>query len=51
MTDLTTRELLDTILRGLEEIGRRFSDGDGASAPTPTGSSPTPQPEHRLKGK
>lgn len=51
MTDLTTRELLDTILRGLEEIGRRFAAADDPSGPDQASPSPAPQPELRLKGK
>ncbi len=51
MTDLTDRELLDTIVRGLEAIGRRFAEAGDTIAPDQTNEAPAPNPELRLKGK
>jgi hypothetical protein len=42
---------LDTIVRGLDEIGRRFAATDGTAAPNQASGSPMPKSERRLKGK
>jgi len=51
MTDLTDRQLLDAILRGLEETGRRFDDADGAAPGKQPRRSPARKPAPPLKGK
>jgi hypothetical protein len=40
MTDLTPRQILDAIRRGLEETARRFSEGKSDQTPRPQPSEP-----------